>query len=129
MAEIDNFINSGIVSISADPISGLKRQVILDKFSWNQSAKTIVLNCTCKYLDNTDNFLNKKRLPDYGVDLKAANDVFVDKNTGEFVNSDDINAIGEYDYFIGVANNPINIFQMIFSIIKLRDQVQKKFDI
>lgn len=123
------FSLDGIAPISADPLTGQLRQVVLNKFIWNQTDKFILMQTEGQYIDKGSK-LTSLRHPSYGVDLMANNEPrFVDRITGEFCADNDSNAIGEYDFFIMMANGNINIFSIMYDIIVKRDLEDKRYDI
>ena len=109
--QITDFLATNKVAISNDPLTGLQRKVNLESFIWKPK-QNIMLQCSVEYYEDGI-LVETLRLKPYERIL----------STGGL---DD--EIGEYNYFVNVANGDINIFSLIYDTILLRDS-QLKFDI
>lgn len=126
MNEIELLTTEGDIVISDCPITNYGRIVRVSQI-WDPFNKEVLLNCWVCYTENGERINSKRFLP-YTVQLKAMNSTLVDPLTGNFVNDEFVGAIGEYDYFVSIANNNINIFQIILATVLLRDS-QSRFNL
>lgn len=111
MTTKERFIKTGEIQISNHPISGLKRLAILENYNgliWTPATKRITLNFNVIYLNESGEPLNDRTVPGYFKVLVASDQ--------------------EYEDLIVQVDNDINIFDIMVSIIQLRDS-QGKFDI
>lgn len=116
------------VTISNDPITGLKRKVKVKEFYVNLSSVT--LSTETKFFDDQDNEIESKSVKPFNVQLIAVNSTLVNPNNGNTVedgeDAEDC-TMGEYDYLVMVANNPINIFDIMEATI-LKADTRNRFD-
>lgn len=126
MTALELLINEGDIIISDCPITKYGRiaRVIL---KWDPMTKEVTLDCWICYTENGER-INSQRFQPYTVQLKATSDTFVDPSNGEFVSPETPGSITGYDYFVSMANNNINIFQVILHTVQKRD-MQGKFDL
>jgi hypothetical protein len=126
MTQLELLTTEGDIVISDCPVTNYGRiaRVVQE---WNPMTKEVKLNCWVCYMQNGER-INSKRFTPYNVILKATKDTFVNANTGEFVDSSVADAIPEYDFFVAMANNNINIFQVILNTVLLRDS-QGRFNL
>lgn len=109
--KINQMIETGKISISNDPlVPSFGREATLNYFGWYPEGKAIKLDFNVKYTGEDV----PSRLSSYSVTLIA------DMKPLE----DDTN---EYDLFVNIAKNPIEIFGLIYDTIMLRDS-QGKFN-
>lgn len=118
MAKLSEIVK---VNISKDPILGFDREVKATEFYVNDGQ--IDLATVATYKDNGQE-VKVERLKPFFVKLSAQNSTKVNPNTGGTV-EDGENAenctIGEYDYLTMVADNPLNIFDLMKSVIARAD--------
>ena len=113
MTPLEQFIATGEIVISNDPTSGFARKAILSQgFHWFPTAKQIILNYEVNYYE-----VNEMRFPNYFKGLVADNNTIMEGTD-----------IPEYQYFVELADNPVNIFKIMYNITMLRDS-QGKFNI
>lgn len=126
MTQLELLTTEGDIIISDCPITKYGRiaRVVLE---WNPMTKEVKLNCWVCYTQNSER-INLKRFAPYSVQLKATMDTFVNPSTGEIVDPLEPNAIPEYIFFVAMANNNINIFQVILNTVLIRDS-QGRFNL
>jgi len=110
------------VQISNDPITGLKRITTVSEFYVNLTEVTLVTET--RHYDSEDKEVVTKAIKPFTVILKAKNSTLVNPATGGTVEDGEDEAdctMGEYDYLVAVANNPINIFDVMRGTILKSD--------
>lgn len=124
MTELERYIELGEIEIGRHPITNVRRLLREQLFVHNQRTKEISIEFKVFYLDENGDIIEKKSMSGYDHILVADTSSFINPQTMETVT---IDGISEYDYFVSVANNPVNIFQVRLNTIKLRAS-QGKFD-
>ncbi len=111
-----------VVQISNDPITGLKRVTTVKEFYVNLSSVT--LSTETKSFNAQDVEVVSKSVNPFGVNLVATNSTLVNPANGNTVedgeDAEDC-TLGEYDYLVAVADNPINIFDVMRATILKSD--------
>lgn len=122
-----------MINISNCPVSGLERKITaVDMFN-QESTKTITLRCFISYFKDGAP-VEKKGINSYQVDLVAATDKPVNKNTGAPAGEDtpevwaNPDVVSEYDYFKGMENISVNQSQLKAAVIEARD-LQGRFNV
>jgi hypothetical protein len=108
---ITQMIETAKISISNDPtVPGFAREATLNYFGWHPVEKAIKLDFTVKYVgEGVPSWLSTKSVT-LIADMKPL--------------EDDTN---EYEQFVNLAKNEIEIFGLIYDTIMLRDS-QGKFN-
>ena len=108
---ITQMIETAKVSISNDPlVPSFGREATLNYFGWHPVEKAIKLDFNVKYTGENV----PSRLSSYSVTLIADMKPLEDETN-------------EYEQFVNLAKNPIEIFGLIYDTIMLRDS-QGKFN-
>lgn len=124
MTELERYIELGEIEIGRHPITNVRRLLKEQLFVHSQRTKEISIEFKVFYMDDSGAVFDKKSMGSYDVTLTADTKTFINPQTMEVLTE---GGVSEYDYFVGVANNPVNIFQVRLNIIKLRAS-QGKFD-
>ncbi len=131
MTQLERFIQNGEIEISTNPITGVRRLAVLQGgFHWYQNAKQIILNYTVFYLYANGERYNLESMRPYEVPLMADSTIKVDAqgNKVEPSETPEYEALPtEYDFLVAIANNEVNIFQVMLNTTLLRDY-QGKFN-
>jgi hypothetical protein len=125
MTELERYIETGEVEITRHPITNIRRLLKEDLFIHNQRNKEISIEFKVIWLDENGEVINKTSMPSYSRTLTADRFTSINPQTMEVVEE---GGVTEYDFFVGIANNPVNIFQVRLDTIKMR-AAQGKFDI
>lgn len=90
----------------------------------NVRAKNVVLNLDCYEIDELGNEIISETTKRYNRNLVADNSTKVDM-MGNYVDMDDPNGIGEWDYFDYIRHNvPVKVADLEMSIVqKLRNKL------
>lgn len=116
------------IAISNDPISGLERKIYLKEFSWLPLENYIKTVFQVKYfVDGVDATSN--RLPSYEKTLYASDNENVNPLTGELVDVEFEGGVGEYSFFLAYAENPIELYGLLYSRAIEADQARQAFDV
>ena len=100
-----------LVTISDDPITGFKRKVDVQTFTWALASECLQMNCLVTFYDANNNPILDQRFAPYVVTLTANN------------TPDEEYPDGEYNYFIQqYASNPIVLPTILSGIVVSRDQ-------
>lgn len=117
-------------TISKDPLLNLDRKAKVLKFEWDTRSKEIKLSTVVSFYKGGV-LIEDKRTSPYAIELIAVNSTLVNPNTGNTVEDGEKPedcTMGEYDYLVAVANNNINIFDIMRATIAKSD-ARKRFDI
>ncbi len=109
------------VKISKDPLLTFDREVIATEFYVNDNQIDLV---TFAYYFKDDEPISVQRIKPLMVKLSAQNSTLVNPQTGGTVEdgeSEEDCTMGEYDYLTMVADNPLNIFDLMKSVIARAD--------
>jgi hypothetical protein len=110
------------VQISNDPVTGLKRVTTVKEFYVNLTSVTLATET--KSFDANDVEVVTKSIKPFNVNLVAVNSTLVNPANGNTVedgeDAEDC-TMGEYDYLVAVADNPINIFDVMRATILKSD--------
>ena len=157
MTQLERFITKGEVEITPHPITNERRLAkLLQGFHWLPYHQSINMACTIIYIDGEGNPRNLKSLAPYEKVLSAdgvtkvtvqgeiipypggispmpviIDDVVTNQSDIDIFEAETANynaATSEYQFFINIANNDVNIFQVMLNTILLRAS-QGKFDI
>lgn len=118
MAKLSEIVK---VNISKDPLLGFDREVIATEFYVNDSQIDLVT--IANYSKNSEE-VKTERIKPFTVKLSAQNSTKVNPNTGGTVEDGEAVedcTMGEYDYLTMVADNPLNIFDLMKSVISRAD--------
>ena len=116
------------ITISNDPTTGLERKIFLKEFSWLPLENYIKTVFQVKYfVDGVDATSN--RLASYEKTLYASDNENVNPLTGELVDSEFEGGVGEYSFFLAYAENPIELYGLLYSRAINADQARQAFDI
>lgn len=126
MTQLQLLTTEGDIVISDCPITKYGRIARVVQ-TWNPMEKQVTLDCWICYTQDGER-INSKRFAPYTVQLKATMDTFVDPRTGQIVEQGTEGSMSEYDFFVAMANNNINIFQVILNTVLLRDS-QGRFNL
>jgi hypothetical protein len=116
------------IEISNDPTTGLERKVYLKEFSLRPFENYIKTTFEVRYFVNGQD-ATSNRLPSYEKTLYASDNENVNPLTGELVGLDFEGGVGEYSFFLVYAENPIEIYSLIYSRAIEADQARRAFDI
>lgn len=109
------------VNISTDPLLGFDREVVATEFYVSNNVINLVT--VASYLDGGKP-VKTERLKPFTVILSAQNSTLVNPQTGNTVedgeDAEDC-TMGEYDYLTMVADNPLNIFDLMKAVIAKAD--------
>ncbi len=126
MAHIDYDTTPIIINIP-DNTLGIKRKAQLNMMVYHQQNKRLSLNWNVIYFKNNSgeygDIVNERGITSYNMENIANNTVIVNANTGEILTPDsdgnypdDINTMGQYDWFYMMAKtNALNVHDMIIS--------------
>ena len=109
------------VNISTDPLLGFDREVIATEFYVSNNVINLVT--IASYLDNKVP-VKTERLKPFTVILSAQNSTLVNPANGNTVEDGEAVedcTMGEYDYLTMVANNPLNIFDLMKAVVAKAD--------
>lgn len=124
MTQLETFISTGDIEISRHPITNIRRLLSLDRgFYWLPKSSQIVMDFTVNYLDETGNKYQLESIKSYNKSLIADIVNTVDSSGA----NDPSSTITEYQYFVNIANNNVNIFNVMLNTVLLRVS-QGKFD-
>ena len=116
------------IEISNDPTTGLERKIFLKEFSWIPLENYIKTVFQVKYfVDGVDATSN--RLPSYEKTLYASDNENVNPLTGQLVSPEFEGGVGEYSFFLAYAENPIELYGLIYLRAINADQARQAFDI
>mgnify|MGYP000953458454 CR=1 FL=1 len=116
------------IEISNDPTTGLERKIFLKEFSWIPLENYIKTVFQVKYfVDGVDATSN--RLPSYEKTLYASDNENVNPLTGQLVSPEFEGGVGEYSFFLAYAENPIELYGLIYQRAINADQSRQAFDI
>jgi hypothetical protein len=124
MTELEKYIADGEIEISRHPVTNMRRLLKEQAFIHNQLKKEISIESEVCYMDEGGEIINYVSMPSYDKVLTADTRTMIDPQTMSPVTE---GGVSEYDFFVGMANAQINIFQVRLDVIKLRDS-QGKFD-
>ncbi len=121
-----------MITISNDPITGLKRKLTYD-FYWLSSTRRIVIQCTITSYNELDEKVENARVKTYDVPL-IASDSMVDPTNGHIYTPEELAAdpelpkMQEYDFYVYViGSQAVLLPALIETIIQARD-LEGKFD-
>lgn len=117
-------------TISKDPLLNLDRKAKVLKFEWDTRSEEIKLSTVVSFY-KAGVLIEDKRTPPYAIELIAVNSTLVNPSTGGTVEDGELEedcTMGEYNYLVAVANNNINIFDIMRATIAKSD-ARKRFDI
>jgi hypothetical protein len=117
----------GIV-ISNDPVTNLERKIFLKEFSWLPLQDFIKTTFEVRYFVNGQD-ATSPRLPSYEKTLYASDNENVNPLTGQLVNPEFQGGVGEYTFFLAYAQNPIELYELIYARAINADQARNAFDI
>lgn len=100
-----------MIQITLDnDVNNLPRIAIFKELVWNTENKTIKLKSIYGVYQNDEFTYGHKML-----EQTASNATWVDSKTGEYCDETNPDKIGEYDFFMELIKNPINISALIQS--------------
>ncbi len=116
------------IEISNDPATGLERKIYLKEFSLRPFENYIKTTFEVRYFkDGVDATSN--RLPSYEKTLYASDNENVNPLTGQLVSPEFEGGVGEYTFFLAYAENPIELYGLIYQRAVNADQARQAFDI